>query len=390
MAQILVLGSPSHNPDVISRVLRRAGHDIHEDSLAASALRAAARRAFDAAIVDQDLPGAGGLRFLERLRALRPKTARLLTAERSDDPEVVSLYQQGTIARVLRRPFSDADVLRAVEGALTLQERYAELARVQRMAAEAEEQHMLGECFAQDALDVALQPIVSAREAGAFGFEFLLRSRHPALQSPFAVLQAAARFDKISELADRIAERVAHWSSLLPSSARLFVNVHPEELSSVSTLERRLQTLSPEQIVLELTQIRTLGRITGWEEAVARIQALGFSISVDDLGDNYGAVGMLSTLRPAFLKADMSITRGVDVDPAKRRLVGMMCRFAEAAGARLVAEGVETPAEAEALRALGVPLMQGYLFGRPSMRPAEVFEWLRAPPAPKSGIASVA
>lgn len=390
MAQILVLGAEAHTPDAISRVLRRAGHDVHKDSRAPSALRAAARRAFDAAIVDRDLPGTGGLGFLTQLRSVRPNTARLLTAPRSDDPDIIALYQQGTISRVLRRPFRDADLLQAVEGTLAAQKRYAELARLQRHAAEAEEEVMLRECFDQDSLDVALQPIVSVQESQVVGFEALLRSRHPAFRSPFAVLQAAARFEKIGALADRIAERVVGWAGRLPLEARLFVNVHPEELSNVAALERRLSALAPEQIVLELTQVRTLDRVAGWEEAIARIQARGFAISIDNLGDNYNAIASMATLQPAFLKADMGLTRGIDTDAARQKLVGLMCRFAEAAGARLVAEGVETPAEAAVLRGLGVPLMQGYLFGRPSTRPADVFSWLSTPVLPDAGIISVA
>jgi len=67
------------------------------------------------------------------------------------------------------------------------------------------------------------------------------------------------------------------------------------------------------------------------------------------------------------MKVDMSIVRDVDKDDHKRRLVDLLCSFAEATGSEVVAEGVETPEEKAALVDAGVDLMQGYLFGEPSL-----------------------
>jgi EAL domain-containing protein (putative c-di-GMP-specific phosphodiesterase class I) len=67
------------------------------------------------------------------------------------------------------------------------------------------------------------------------------------------------------------------------------------------------------------------------------------------------------------MKVDMSIVRDVDKDDHKRRLVDLLCSFAEATGSEVVAEGVETPEEKAALVEAGVDLMQGFLFGEPSL-----------------------
>lgn len=77
-------------------------------------------------------------------------------------------------------------------------------------------------------------------------------------------------------------------------------------------------------------------------------------------------------LRPDFVKLDISLVRDVDRNPARQAMVAGMCHFAAQSGTTLIAEGIETEAEAETLRHLGVPLgegqmlAQGYLFGRPS------------------------
>ena len=86
---------------------------------------------------------------------------------------------------------------------------------------------------------------------------------------------------------------------------------------------------------------------------------------MDDLGSGYSALSMLAELQPDFLKVDMSIVRDVDTDTHKRRLVDLLCSFAEATDSRVVAEGVETKTEALALEEAGVQMMQGYLYGMP-------------------------
>jgi EAL domain-containing protein (putative c-di-GMP-specific phosphodiesterase class I) len=92
---------------------------------------------------------------------------------------------------------------------------------------------------------------------------------------------------------------------------------------------------------------------------------MGFGLAVDDLGSGYSALSMLAELQPDFLKVDMSIVRDVDSDMHKRRLVDLLCSFAEATDSRVVAEGVETRGESIALEEAGVEMMQGYLFGVP-------------------------
>ena len=93
---------------------------------------------------------------------------------------------------------------------------------------------------------------------------------------------------------------------------------------------------------------------------------MGFAIAVDDLGAGYSSLSVLAELQPSFIKVDMSIVRGIDCDPRKQRLVDLLCRFADATDATLIAEGVETGEEAAALRECGAHLLQGYLFGKPS------------------------
>jgi EAL domain-containing protein (putative c-di-GMP-specific phosphodiesterase class I) len=75
----------------------------------------------------------------------------------------------------------------------------------------------------------------------------------------------------------------------------------------------------------------------------------------------------LAELKPRFIKLDMSIVRDADRLSHKQRLIDLLCRFADATDALLVAEGIETEAEATTVRECGAHLLQGYLIGRPRL-----------------------
>ena len=89
-------------------------------------------------------------------------------------------------------------------------------------------------------------------------------------------------------------------------------------------------------------------------------------LAVDDAGAGFASLRHILELDPAFVKLDISLIRGIDRDPAKQALVAGMRHFARTTKRRLIAEGVETEAEARTLAELDVRLVQGYRFGRPA------------------------
>ncbi len=91
----------------------------------------------------------------------------------------------------------------------------------------------------------------------------------------------------------------------------------------------------------------------------------GFSIALDDLGAGHSSLNRLVELRSDVAKLDMKLIRGIDQDPFRLALLKSLVRFGEEVGMVLVAEGIETPAELEAVRRQGVAFGQGYLLGRP-------------------------
>jgi EAL domain-containing protein (putative c-di-GMP-specific phosphodiesterase class I) len=137
-------------------------------------------------------------------------------------------------------------------------------------------------------------------------------------------------------------------------------------LSATTVLDGHLAELlegAGRQIAIEITEHDPIQSYPAVRQEIRSHP--GLLLSVDDAGAGFASMRHVLELQPDFVKLDIGLTAGLDVDPARQAMVAGMCHFARRTGATLIAEGVETSAQAQALRELGVELGQGYLFGRP-------------------------
>jgi EAL domain-containing protein (putative c-di-GMP-specific phosphodiesterase class I)/CheY-like chemotaxis protein len=371
MARVLVVDDEVGIQTAVERLLTRAGHTVDTAGSAEQARRLASERAFDVVLVDYHLGPEDGVTVLQRLRELQPGCLRILMSGRLDLPTIIHAINHGEVTRVLRKPISGSALNQAVEDVLAAREAMRKLIHLQEATVSRKQRAHLVECLENDDIMLAAQPIVRAETGAPFAHECLLRSRHPILDGPLPLLLAAERHDMLGQLSSQVFERAARWLARLEPSIKLFVNVHPDELADGAAFLDRLHPLvgSSERVVLEITERNRLHGIANWERTVDAITDAGFALAVDDLGAGYSSLSVLAELQPAYVKVDMSIVRNIDTDARKQRLVDLLVRFADATGATLVAEGVETEGEAAALRSCGAHLLQGYLFGRPKLHP---------------------
>ena len=369
MARILVVDDDEQVLRSIERVLKSAGHDVTTDTRGNTCLDTAASQPFDVALVDYKLHQMDGLEVLQRLREIQPRCVRMLMTGELVLPLVVTAVNVGKVSRVIEKPFDANTLVETVLEALANHERLTSMLQNQRGEGSAQERRQLNEVITGSGLRLAIQPIIRASTTKIFGYEMLLRSNHPTLDGPGPVLAAAERHGMLRELGSVVVARAAEWLMRLPDDSRIFMNLHPQELVDATALSTRMEVLQlwSNRVVLEITERSEVGQNFSWEAALERVKAMGFQIAVDDLGSGYAALSMLAELQPNFMKVDMSIVRNVHEDDHKRRLVDLLCSFAEATGSEVVAEGVETEAEASALANAGVDLMQGYLYGEPRL-----------------------
>lgn len=367
MPRILVVDDDALVLKTTLRILRGAGHAVDGALTLAEGFSTFELGEYDLVVADHRLPDGFGIDLLEHVARTRPTTGRMLSTAYLQLELAMKAVNGSAVAQVLEKPFEKDSLLAtvgqalkhaAVEGAVSRE--WTAQRPVDRRSMEA--------LLRGDALQLALQPIVTATDAEIVGYEALLRSSDGVLDNPAKILELAERVGMMRQLSDTVVARASEWLFRLPDGPTLFVNLHPLELADPAALGDRLAPLRDwaDRIVLEVTGASLQRWPRDLAARLAVVRDMGFGLALDDVGAGQGALVLLAEVAPRFIKIDMSITRDINSDPHKRKMVELLATFAMSTGARLVAEGVEDAAEAAVLRAAGVPLMQGYLFGRPS------------------------
>ncbi|PYQ21085.1 MAG: hypothetical protein DMF81_16590 [Acidobacteria bacterium] len=118
-------------------------------------------------------------------------------------------------------------------------------------------------------------------------------------------------------------------------------------------------------MTLEITEQRVIENLNLYREAMHSFMDLGFSFAIDDVGAGYSGLETMATLGAAYLKIDMALVRDVHHKRVSQQVVKAILDMGAGADAVVIAEGIETQEESEALVGLGVRWGQGYFFGRP-------------------------
>lgn len=230
--------------------------------------------------------------------------------------------------------------------------------------------------IAERGIRIQFQPIVDLATGVPAGFEALSRFTAEPARTPDIWFNEAAELGLAPELEVAAIACALDLIDLVPAGMYLSLNASPATVIS-DALAEVLAGQDLSRLVLEVTEHAAIADIDLLRDRIAGLRAGGLRLAVDDAGAGYAGLQQILRLRPDLIKLDMSLTRGIDSDPAQLALAAAMQGFAVQTGARLIAEGIETEAERAALFGLGVGLGQGYLLGRP--RPAE--EAIDAPAA---------
>lgn len=343
--------------------------DCHED--AGKALDALREKGADVIVCDIWMPVLNGLDFVRAVRAFDLDVPIIFLTGVPSVETARTAVELGAF-RYLTKPV-DAEELRAA----VLQAAHTHrLAKLQRRAAAL---HGGNDGLPGDivGLDVALssaiasswmafQPIIWAGEGDAFSYEVLFRTAATILNNPLSVFDAAEKLGRLHEIGRHVRRSSAEALAEAPPDTRLFVNIHPHDLSDPELLsEAAPLTAYARRVVLEITERASLEHVAGAVQAVARLRSLGYRIAVDDLGSGYAGLTSIAQLEPEFVKIDMSLVRGIDASVTRQKLVRSMVDVCCDLGILVVAEGVETEAERDACLQVGAQLLQGYLIARP-------------------------
>ena len=217
----------------------------------------------------------------------------------------------------------------------------------------------------------AFQPIIELETGGVMGWEGLSRGpRGSDIELPLALFGLSGRHGVTEEL-ERACRRQAFvdWKAL-DRDGRLFINTVPATVRDTSFLGRGVldylgSDLSPREVTLEITERSVIDNLNLYREAMHEFTDLGFTFAIDDVGAGYSGLETVATLKPAYLKIDMSLVRDVHQKKVSRQVVKAILEMGDGFGAMVIAEGVEAREEADALADIGVRWVQGYFFARP-------------------------
>jgi EAL domain-containing protein (putative c-di-GMP-specific phosphodiesterase class I)/AmiR/NasT family two-component response regulator len=340
------------------------------------AIELAIAKSPDVALVDVKMPAGGGSRAAREICRTSPQTRVLALSAYEDKTTVMEMLRAGAVGYLVKGTAPEeivASIGRAVRGqtamstevmgsvvhelsahlrdqAVAREERQSQVERIQRV-------------IAGDGMHMAFQPIVDLHDRRIVGVEALARFAGPPNRSPELWFGEAAAIGLGEEL-ELAAIRLALSSlSRVPPDAHLALNTSHRTAMSPRLLDVLAES-DPNRIVVEITEHEQADDYEGLRRSLERLRRRGVRVAIDDAGAGFSLRHAL-TLDPHILKLDISLTRDVDSDRARRALASALVRFAEEMDVTVVAEGIESEAELQELVGLGVGYGQGFLLGVP-------------------------
>lgn len=245
-----------------------------------------------------------------------------------------------------------AMVSEKIEGRIELEERGEDAARA------------IARLILDDALTVIHQPIYDLTDWHLVGHECLMRHKDSPERSPREMLGQARAAGRTLELELYMAKKAL--ATLDPAHPERFIaiNVSPETLASPA-LARLIPEGLASRLVIELNEQDTTAEAADVRAAIAGLQERAW-VAVDAAGAGFAGLQSLVDLRPDIVKIGGEFLAGIADDPVRRNLLKALVGFAAETGVTLIAQGVETREDLQALRQVGVRFAQGFILGKPA------------------------
>ena len=331
----------------------------------------------------REVVGVEAMAVAEKLRATLREAidvnGELIHIDGSIGIAILPESQQETAVEVLRQADMAMAKAKAEGRARTM---FFETAMGETVKERFQMEAALRTAITENQLRLYLQPQVNA--AGVqVGAEALVRWQHPTrgLTPPVLFIPLAEMSDLIIALDRWMLASVCRLLAQLDAEGRtlrLSVNISPRHFQQpdfVDEIKRQLRVsgADPCHLVLELTEGIVIGDVGDVIAKMTTLSTLGIHFSIDDFGTGYSSLAYIKRLPIHELKIDKSFIQDCTTDPNDAALVETILSIAKHLHFQVVAEGVETQAQAEFLNARGSVIHQGYLYGRPE--PVEV--WLK-------------
>ncbi|HEX8915396.1 MAG TPA: EAL domain-containing protein, partial [Humisphaera sp.] len=244
------------------------------------------------------------------------------------------------------------------------------------------EHEWVRDALSQNAVFSMFHPIVDPAAGTAFAYEALLRARGGAdgkVVGAGPIIAACERLNLLHQLDQRARQAAIRGAAEhLPADARVFINFLPNtiydpEICLRTTMEAAaVHNLSMSRLVFEVVETERIPDMAQLLHILDYYRGRGVGTAIDDMGAGHTSLDYITALRPDFVKIDREFMLAAEADPAGRRAMDAIVRASHRHGARVIAEGIETEAQAALCVGSGVDLLQGFLFAEPAVPPQPV------------------
>lgn len=235
----------------------------------------------------------------------------------------------------------------------------------------------LREALAQGQFELHYQPIVDAQTRSMVAAEALVRWRHPqhGLILPADFIPVAEHTGQILPLGEWIIQQACHHAASWPTDIRVAVNVSAIQFKRGNLFEAVTEALlrsglSPRRLEIEVTETALLEQQSEQLRTFRQLKNMGVVLALDDFGTGYSSASYLTKFPFDRIKIDRSLVQCFDKRRECAAVIASAVALAKGLEITITAEGIETTAQFEVLRSIGIDFMQGYLFGRPVPHPA--------------------
>lgn len=225
----------------------------------------------------------------------------------------------------------------------------------------------------QGQFELYLQPIIDSKTSEPVVYEALLRWNHPTrgMVSPARFVQLAEEASLMCGLGDWVLNKTVEAATQLPPGKRIAMNLSPLQLRATGFAEQVRVAMdrfdvTPDQLELEITETVIMSDDARTLEALNALREMGLRLALDDFGTGHASLSYLQRFRFDKIKIDQSFVARMVDDPISAAVVRAVTTLGSDMGAQVVAEGVETQEQVDALSREGCTLYQGYFFGHPA------------------------
>ncbi len=365
--KVIIVDDDEMVASTLSSLLGREGYDVVVFHSAGPALEYLRDVEPDVVLSDISMPGMTGIEMLTKLRKAAPSVPVIFMTGVPRIDDTIRAIELGAF-RYLTKPVDSTTTREVIRAAIS----WGRLSRASRSSPALLDRAALDASLdgALATLKMVYQPIVAREDKSIFGVEALMRSAERSLPSPPAVLDAAEKLGRLHELGRHIRSLVAAEAAAQTDLHTLFVNLHSADLADPQLFDPGAPlSAHARSVVLEITERASLEVVGQLQDRLKQLRGLGYRIAIDDLGAGYAGLNYFAQLTPDVVKIDMSLTRGIDTDSVRQRIVSSMCQLGRDLDMITVAEGIETAAEFETVSRLGAELIQGYFIAKPGPYP---------------------